>query len=77
MKNILKNTIVKLSYNRTLIAIAKKVLVKFPLLKLKLIKLRDSSYGVKNSPNFEVEHYNELLDSIKKEVEKNNNIGKN
>lgn len=70
MKNILKSLFVQLSYNETLKSIAKKVLMKFPLLKLKLLRLRDASYATSSSNNRQDIYKSDFLDNIKIEIEK-------
>ena len=68
MKNILLTLFFKLSYNKTLLTIAKKFFVHFPSLKHKLISLRDRGYTSAPQPT-SYKTKNHFLDSIKQEVQ--------
>ena len=67
MKNILKSIFFKLSYNLTLRRYANKIFVYFPLLKTKLVAIRDSSYSptITQKPVYK----SDFLNTIKKEIE--------
>ena len=67
MNNLLKTIFFKLSYNLTLRKFANIIFKYFPKLKLKLIKLRDSS----TNKNLEQSVYydSNVLHNIKKEIE--------
>jgi len=67
MKNILKGIFFKLSYNLTLRKMANKIFKYFPTLKLKLVKMRDSSYSptIKEKPVYK----SDFLQKIKTEIE--------
>lgn len=67
MKNYLKTIFFKLSYNETLRAIAVKIFVYFPHLKLKLKDLRDNSFvPIKTKKQ---KFTSNFLFDIKKEIE--------
>lgn len=68
MKRKFKSLLVKLSYNKNLIAAAKKILKNFPALKTKLIYIRDGMY-ITNHSNSHYIYKSDFLESIKKEVE--------
>jgi len=67
MKNILKSIFFKLSYNMTLRRYANKIFVYFPLLKVKLVAIRDSSYSptITEKPVYK----SDFLETIKQEIE--------
>ncbi len=76
MKKIIKNLLVTLFYNETLKKITKRFFQRFPLIKKKLIYIRDGLYVEINSCNEEL-YKNDLLEAIKSEVElrkKNNKV---
>ncbi|MCF6331015.1 MAG: hypothetical protein L3I99_05650 [Sulfurimonas sp.] len=67
MKNILKSLFFKLSYNITLRKLAKKIFVYFPILKSKLINLRDNSYT--HTKKEKQVYKSDFLSTIKEEIE--------
>lgn len=67
MNNNLKTIFFKLSYNQTLRKTTKKLFVYFPVLKSKLMDLRDNSYTKTTKEKQKYE--GKFLNSIKKEIE--------
>jgi len=70
-RSVLKSVVVKFSNSDAMVKLAKKILIYFPSLKSKLIRVRDNAHIVVDEDKIDTIYEDNFLDKIKNEIELN------